>query len=106
MDYDEGQQRCCQQKPKGYSTFAATLGTNGNGGALCDISDIVEADEADQHLSDYRLASFEFSELQQHVCDAGGELCDGDEWVAFDCHHQRRGYLTGSISRIYVNLAI
>jgi len=91
----------------GYSTFTATLGTNGNGGMLSEISDILKADERDQHLDNYELASFEYPELRVHVADAGGELCDGDEWAAFDYHHEDdQGYLTGSISRIYVNLAI
>jgi hypothetical protein len=91
----------------GYWTFVATLGTNGNGGALSCISDIVNADLDDQHLDNYELASFEYPELRDHVADAGGELCDGDEWAAFDYHHEDdQGYLTGSISRIYVNLAI
>jgi len=91
----------------GYSTFTATLGTNGNGGMLSDISDILEADEDDQHLDSYELATIESGELEKHVRDTEGQIEDGDEWVAFDCTHEDgQGYLTGSISRIYVNLAI
>ena len=98
----------------GYHTYTATLGTNGNGGMLSSISDILEADEEDSHLDDYEPASFEIAELDKHIRDATGyqlpeleDLADGNEWVAFDCHHSdSRGHLTGSISRIYVNLAV
>ena len=92
---------------RGYYTFTATLGANGNGGMLSEISDIVKADEDDQHLDNYEPITLEYAELRDHVADAGGELCDGDEWIAFDCDHEDdQGFLTGSTSRIYVNLAI
>lgn len=91
----------------GYATFVATLGTNGNGGMLADISDILRADEEDQHLDGYELATIEDGDLERHVRQAGGQIEDGDSWVAFDCHHEDdQGYLTGSISRVYVNIAI
>jgi hypothetical protein len=91
----------------GYATFVATLGTNGNGGALSEISDIIAADEDDQHLDSYELATIESGELEQHARDAGGKIEDGDDWVAFECvHADASGYLTGSTSRVYVNLAI
>jgi hypothetical protein len=90
----------------GYHTFVATMGTNGNGGMLSDIAYILEVDEEDQHLDGYAWAAIEPGELERHAHDAGGKIEDGDSWVAFDCHHTRDGYLTGSVSRVYVNLAI
>lgn len=92
---------------RGYQTLTATLGTNGNGGMLSTVDDILDADLTDDHLDEYEPATIEDGELERHFCDAGGEIEDGDEWVAFDCHHtDGQGYLTGSISRIYVNVAI
>lgn len=91
----------------GYHTFTATLGANGNGGMLSDITTILEADDDDQHLDNYELAKVSSGEIERHADDAGGKIESGDSWVAFDCHHQDQdGYLTGSISRIYVNLSI
>jgi hypothetical protein len=91
----------------GYYTLTATLGQNGNGGMLCRVDDIVDADDKDQHLDLYELATIEDGEIAEHMADAGGEIADGDEWIAFDCHHEdSQGYLAGSVSRIYVNLAI
>lgn len=91
----------------GHYTLTATLGTNGNGGMLSQVDDILNADADDQHLDDYELATIEDGELAKHMADAGGQVEDGDEWIAFDCRHaDDQGYLTGSISRIYVNLAI
>ena len=93
----------------GYHTFTATLGTNGNGGALAEISSILEADQ----LDDYQLVDFDASELEDHIRDATGnthheleDMTPKNEWVAFDCAHEDgQGYLTGSVSRIYVNLS-
>lgn len=88
----------------GYYTLT---GTNGNGGMLSQVDDIVSADEDDSHLDLYELATIEDGELADHMSDAGGQIEAGDEWIAFDCHHEdSQGYLTGSSSRIYVNLAV
>lgn len=90
----------------GYHTLTATLGTNGNGGMLSLVDDIISADE-DNHLDLYTPATIKDGELEKHMHDAGGKIEDGDEWVAFDCHHlDPNGYLTGSVSRIYVNMAV
>lgn len=71
-----------------------------------DISDILEAEKDGHHLDGNELATIESGELEKHVLDAGGQMEDGDEWVAFDCTHEDvQGYLTGGVSRIYVNIA-
>lgn len=91
----------------GDSTFTATLGTNRNGGMVADISDILDADDDDQHLDNYYIAEIAPGELEAHVRDTDSQIEDGDEWIAFDCIHvPAQGVLTGSISRIYVNLSI
>ena len=89
----------------GYSTLVATLGTNGNGGMLSDIGWILEADEEDSHLDEFKEVNFEKSELCEHFTHTEGEEQDGDEWVAFEADGEdSQGYLTGETARIYVNL--
>lgn len=98
----------------GYQTYVATLGTNGNGGMLANIDDILSADEDDSHLDDYEdtgMSRLEVKkELLEHIRDAGGSTTDankGNHWAAYDCDHtDSQGYLTGSVSRIYVNLSV
>ena len=92
---------------QGYHTFVATLGTNGNGGDLIDVSNLLEDDRKNNVLENYEKTDIEYKELTEHVDNTRGALCDLDEWIAFDwTRTDSQGYLTGSTYRIYINLAI
>jgi len=102
------------QARDGHHTYTATTGKNGNGGQVCLINDILTYDVADQHLDDYtQVTDWINDDLDKHIRDATGaeereleDMAAGNGWVAFDCAHKDNGILTGSVSRIYVNLAV
>ena len=86
---------------RGHQVLMATMGKNGNGGQLADADDLL-ADGIDG----FDPVPFESEDLEQHWRDAGS-IGDGKpaEFLAFDRHEMDKdGYLTGSITRIYVDL--